>query len=125
MCDSVAVDCADGVDRAGRSGGVGGRDSLSVASDGGANLSLDVLRKGSNDGVSASGAVGWGDGGRGTAGRSLVSWGDGDIDCLGFPFNDFTASAAGHVCCASSRDKGGERESSRRSKGELHIFKRM
>ena len=95
---SVAVNGADGVDCAGRSGGVCSRNDLTVvASDGGADLSLDVLRKGSDNGVSAGGAVGWRDGCCAAACRCLVSWCNGDIDCLGFPFNDFTAAATGHI----------------------------
>jgi hypothetical protein len=95
---SVAVYGADCVDCACRSGGVCCRNDLTVvASDSGADLCLDILRKGSDNGVSAGGAVGWRNGGRGAARRCLVSWCNGDIDCLGFPFNDLTAAAAGHI----------------------------
>lgn len=47
------VDRAHGVDSASSTGGVSSWDGFSVASDCGADFGLDVLRKGSDDGVSA------------------------------------------------------------------------
>ena len=116
---SVFVDSADGVDGAcGASGVCRGNDLAVGAGDGGADLSGDVLRKGSDNRVSAGGTVGGSDCRGGARRGSLVSGGDGDGDGLGLPFNNLLAGAAGQT--SSSRNKRGEREGSDRREGKLH-----
>jgi hypothetical protein len=108
---SVLVNGADGVDGAGGACGVcRGNDFAICTSDCGANLSGDVLRKRSDNGVSAVGTVGGRDGSDGAARGSLISGCDGDGDGLSLPFDNFLASAAGGH--SSSGDERREREGS-------------
>ncbi len=93
---SVLVNSADGVNGAGGACSVRrGNDFTIATSDRGANLSGDVLRKRSNNCVSAGGTVSWSDGSYRAAGGSLISGCDGDSDRLGLPFDNFLAGAAG------------------------------
>jgi len=59
---SIFVDGAHGVDHASGACGPRGRKHFAiVASDGGADFGLDVLRKSSDEGVSTARARSWGD----------------------------------------------------------------